>query len=514
MTNRQRPPSVPARPQTRRQVTAQRHEANIQRRVLLIIGGLIALTLLLIVGGIVYERVWRPSQNVRSVNGASLTQGGYEALTRQNLVQQMAQTLYYSILVGSNQSFGQGGTFAEQIIESNAQLAAQTNIRNRDQPVDEAVVSAWVDKQIVEQGAAADFNIDPSQGEVDQAIVAQFAGALDTQPLTDTDTVTPTASVEAELASAQASAQAAAEASPDASASASAEPTATPQPTATPGPEQATQLVAQIVERLYTEYDNIMGSLPEEATDQQKRRNLTQDELAATLRNQFREQLIQQRVKEALVPELPADDSSEPDQISTRHILLKVPAPTPTPEAAPDETATAEPAASAEASAAPEPTPTLAPEALDALFAERKAEADALYQELIANPERFADIARERSEDEGSAANGGDLPSFNREGVSAEGSSFVQPYVEAAWALQPNEISQPVRSEFGWHIIQRVPEDPATRLERLRTAAYDTWLAEKRSQATIVPPPSPTPTLPPEAQTEVPPLEETAEPSN
>ena len=514
MSNRQRPSSTPPRPQTRRQIAARSREANIQRRVLLIIGGTIALALLLIIGGIVYERVWRPSQAVRSVNGTTLTQGGYEDLARENMLRQMAQTLYYSILVGSNQSFGQGGTFAEQIIEGNAQLDAQTNIRNREQPADEASISSWIDSRIVEQGAAAEYDIDPPQGEIDQAIVAQFGGALDSPVVTDTTTASPAGSPEASpAASADASVAAEASAAAETSPAASAEPSATPEPTATPGPDEATGLVDQIAERLYTEYDNIMGALPEEATAQQKQRNLTQAMLAATLRAQFREQVIQQQVKQALVPELPADDTSEPDQISTRHILLKVPAPTPTPEAsaAPDETVTAESSAgaSAEASAAPEPTPTLAPEALDALFAERKAEADALYEELLANPERFADIARERSEDEGSAASGGDLPAFNREGASGDGTSFVTPYVDAAWALQPDEISQPVRSEFGWHIIQRVPEDPETKLERLRTAAYDTWLSAKRAVATIVPAPTPTATLPPEE----PPVGETAEPS-
>ncbi|WP_230467289.1 foldase protein PrsA [Lujinxingia vulgaris] len=58
----------------------------------------------------------------------------------------------------------------------------------------------------------------------------------------------------------------------------------------------------------------------------------------------------------------------------------------------------------------------------------------------------FADVARENSDD-GSAQAGGDLGSFGR-------GRMVPEFEEAAFALQVDEISEPVRSDFGWHIIQ------------------------------------------------------------
>ncbi|PLS82245.1 MAG: hypothetical protein CYG59_04650, partial [Chloroflexi bacterium] len=189
------------------------------------------------------------------------------------------------------------------------------------------------------------------------------------------------------------------------------------------------------------------------------------------------------------------DDASEPERISARHILLQVPKPSPTPEpAAPDATETATAAETPTAEATPTPSPTPSPEELETLFAERKTEADQIYQRLIANPETFADVARELSEDQGSAAQGGAVGTFDRQGQTDSGQTLVQPFVDAAWALAENEISQPVRSEFGWHIIQRVPEDPETKLERLRQAAYQDWIAQQRQQATIIPAPTPTPT--------------------
>lgn len=61
--------------------------------------------------------------------------------------------------------------------------------------------------------------------------------------------------------------------------------------------------------------------------------------------------------------------------------------------------------------------------------------------------EDFAALAKQYSQDAGSAAQGGDL------GWS-EKSMFVGPFADAVWAMQPGEIRGPVRTEFGWHIIR------------------------------------------------------------
>jgi peptidyl-prolyl cis-trans isomerase SurA len=61
---------------------------------------------------------------------------------------------------------------------------------------------------------------------------------------------------------------------------------------------------------------------------------------------------------------------------------------------------------------------------------------------------KFEDFAKRYSSD-GSAANGGDL-GFARRG------SFVKEFEEVAFTLQLNEISKPVRTQFGYHIIQLV----------------------------------------------------------
>lgn len=503
MSNRPRPSQTPSRPPTRRQLAAQNREANLQRRVLLWISATIGLALLLIVGGVLYDRLYLPNRTLKQVNNETLTRGEYEQLARGDAIQQMLQTLRFAKLFGATQSFGQGGSFSEQVIQANAQLAIFGTSRSRQQPPDETLISNWVDETLIDQAAREQFQIEPSTGEIDQAILADL-GSLISEPVTVTDTATVS-----ETATLTATTDAAA----SEAATASAAPTATPQPTPTLAQEAATAQVPQVVDALYTEYENIMASLPEEASSQQKQRNMTKDDVLVSLRDQYREQVVRTRVQESLVKEVPAGDASTPDQITARHILLAVPAPTETATPGPDATDVAEtPQASAEAAATaePTPTPTLTPEELDQLFAERKVEADALYQQLIANPDTFADVAREQSDDTGSAQQGGDLEPFNREGQTSSGSTLVQPFVEAAWALQENEISRPVRSEFGWHIIQRLPEDPEAKLERLRNAEFAKWLDGVRQQAQIEPPLTPTPTEVPPVTTETP--AETAEP--
>ncbi|MEI3792037.1 MULTISPECIES: peptidylprolyl isomerase [Chryseobacterium] len=67
----------------------------------------------------------------------------------------------------------------------------------------------------------------------------------------------------------------------------------------------------------------------------------------------------------------------------------------------------------------------------------------------IAAGETFESQARIYSEDEGSAANGGLYKNINK-------GQMVKPFEAAALNLQENEISDPIESEFGYHIIQLI----------------------------------------------------------
>lgn len=83
-----------------------------------------------------------------------------------------------------------------------------------------------------------------------------------------------------------------------------------------------------------------------------------------------------------------------------------------------------------------------------------KAKAETIYQQLKTNPARFAEIAKRDSTDAGSAAQGGDLGWFAR-------NAMVKPFSDAAFALKEGQISAPVLSEFGYHIIQLTGIKPA-----------------------------------------------------
>jgi len=76
-----------------------------------------------------------------------------------------------------------------------------------------------------------------------------------------------------------------------------------------------------------------------------------------------------------------------------------------------------------------------------------KARAEKLLAEVRQTPAKFADLARQHSQDPGSGAKGGDLGTFPRD-------VMVKPFADAVWAMQPGEIQGPVESQFGFHIIR------------------------------------------------------------
>ncbi len=96
---------------------------------------------------------------------------------------------------------------------------------------------------------------------------------------------------------------------------------------------------------------------------------------------------------------------------------------------------------------------------------EVKAKAEQILKELKAGGD-FAALAKKYSEDEGSAKQGGDLDFF--------GKGRMDPaFEEAAFELKPGEISDVVKSQYGFHIIKVTDKKAGVRAHAGRGAAAD-----------------------------------------
>lgn len=236
-------------------------------------------------------------------------------------------------------------------------------------------------------------------------------------------------------------------------------PTPSPEPTPTPGgPPTATPLPTATP----VTYEAYQQALKDFLTRAQSASGLTE----AELRRLIEVDLLRNKLYEAIS----ADVAATEEQVRARHILVRIidPAPTPTPVPAGQPTPTPDPAA----------TPTPAP----------RDEAQALariveVQQRLAAGEDFAALAKEYSDDTGSAEEGGDLGWFGR-------GMMVREFEEAAFALQPGQVSEPVKTVFGYHLIKLEERDPARPVEEYvllqrKYEAFNNWLTQLKNSAKI-----------------------------
>lgn len=136
------------------------------------------------------------------------------------------------------------------------------------------------------------------------------------------------------------------------------------------------------------------------------------------------------------------DRFGQPEERRARHILIEVPA-----------------------------------DATDDVVAKAQTKAGDILATLRASPERFAELAQKESQDPGSAASGGDLGYFGP-------GAMVKAFEDATYALAVGQISDLVRTDFGFHIIEltAIKEASIKPLEEVRDEIVEELTRQEASR--------------------------------
>jgi len=176
--------------------------------------------------------------------------------------------------------------------------------------------------------------------------------------------------------------------------------------------------------------------------------------------------LLRDKLYEAVGKDVPITE----EQVHARHILVRIIEAQPTPTPLP----------------AGQPTPTPAPGAAATPAPRDEAQALAriieVQQKLGAGGD-FVKLVEEYSDDTGSVADGGDLGWFGR-------GRMVPEFEEAAFSLQPGQLSGLIKTTYGYHLVQVLEKDPARpvdefTLQQNKYTAFTKWLEDLRNTATV-----------------------------
>jgi parvulin-like peptidyl-prolyl isomerase len=404
---------------------ARLERENLQNQYILIASiVIVSLVVILVVGGIVYDRLILARQPVADVNGSVITTREFQARVkyeRNTLVNQYYNTANTAQQFGTDAQFI--GFFQNSLNQIELQLDAE--LLGRD------VINTMIEDEIIRQ-KAAEMGLTVTEEELQTRLDEFFGFYGGEQPPTPpevptnrptstlsalqqtvtaptaTPTLTATLTTEAPADGTPAAEDVTAtpEATPteDPTATPTSGPTATALPTATPYTQDA----------FNTDYREALGQLS---------RNLNFSE--ADLRYLVESQLYREKV----LAEVTKDVSEDQDQVWARHILV-----------------------------------------------EDEATAQEVLTRLAAG-EDFAALAAEYSTDSANATSGGDLGWFGLGEMDTE-------FEKVAFNTNIGATSEPVQSTFGWHIIQVLghEERPLTssEYEQLRQSNFEEWLTQQR----------------------------------
>ncbi len=458
---RLRPNRQPDRFAPQRRVSRREREEQ-QRRILYIAMASVAVLVVgLLAGGAIWEFGIQPRQVLASVNGVNITRADYWKLRRFSLGTQIAQYQFFS-----SQNPQQYAALIQEL---------QIDLRNvKSDAPDAPTVQGMIDDIIVQQNLG-DLGLSISDADLNDYIADNFAPGLINTP-TPTTTVNPTVrawateTASAALATATAQANATPGGTPRAPATPGTPgtPIATPvAPVATPGTPgtpEGTPGTPTVSPTATISRDQAIAT----ATAGYANYLEDLDEAVDMSREDYlrliaRPQIARQKVTAKLTSEI----KDVQPQVRAVHILLAT-----------------------------------------------QDGATAARQQILQDPGSFAKIALEQSTDTTTNTNGGDLGWFPR-GV------MVREFEEVAFSLPVDQVSEPVKTSFGWHlikVIEKADDRPIAEetLTALKDGVFQKWLDGQRADAdvntdiTVTPtpaaqqfepppgaPPAPTPTIPP-----------------
>ena len=414
---------------TRKHVARKEREEKQIKTALIATGVVIGLALLLLAYVLVDSYIFQPNKVVARVGDAEIKAGDFESnvtYSRLNMLSTANNYAYYAQLFGDS-----GSQFKSAGIELVAQL-------NNTELMGENVLNQMIDDQLIREEAAK-RGITVSDDEIQEALQASFAF----YPMgTKTPTITPTIVNTPTWSSEQFALINPTE-------------TATPEPTSTATPEgweptaEATAIVETEVvpeestpttEPTATEIPTVTPT-PTVYTTKLYGKELGTylDEVKAygITRKQIEEIFRADLLRTKLLEEITKDMLPQEEQVWVRHILVD--------------------------------TQDLAQEVI----------------EKLNNGEDWAALAAEYSTDTSNKDNGGDL------GWIGENDGFVEAFKIAAFQLyEAGEISEPVETSFGWHVIQLVTRATnnidATKFQQNKQIFFDNWLLELRNSRTDI----------------------------
>ncbi len=408
---------------TKKHLARQEREA-LQRRYILI-GTIITLVIVvgLIIYGVLSETVIKSNQPVAIVNAEKITTKDFQTRTRYMRQQVIGNAV-------SNFQFLQAFGSNPDIQASFAQQLAQVQVQLEPNLIGQQVLDQMIDEVLIRQ-EAEQRGITVTEEEVDKAFQDALGyfpeGTPTSEPTLETKPTSTLSALQLTLLppTPTPTETPVITATVTSTATATLAPTNTPAPTEGPPPSATPTLAPSATPTEYTleGYEQVY----QDTIDGFKE---SIDMREADLRALLEAQLYREKVQEAVLEELGVQPFEE--QVWARHILV------------PDEVL-----------------------------------ATQVKQRLEAG-EDFATLAGELSTDTSNKDQGGDLGWFGRGRMVAE-------FEEAAFSLEIGEISEPVETSFGFHIIQVMGHEdrPLTQSEydTLKQQKFDEWLTELRANS-------------------------------